>query len=223
MDNGKQIKATSFQLTHSQQVIGREAETATLLSRCLFTFGGLGGGFRPRQRRRWASSFYPLVIMKLLFCFSLLFFLLFSASDSFACSCSPRIGIIKSEQQLIEEARENAKAVFSGEVTKIILSDAPKDKEPLYAEVHFKIIQSWKGITTEEATVYTAHICCICGFPFKVGRQYLVYAYGDKNLATNICTRTMTLKYASKDLKFLGEAEKTFIEEKKKKQKRAKE
>ena len=165
-----------------QQIIGREGETATLLSNLSVKLRVACGGFAPRYLGRWASSFYPLVIMKLLFCFSLLFFLLFSASDSFACSCSPRIGIIKSEQQLIEEARENAKAVFSGEVMKIILSDAPKGKEPLFAEVHFKVIQSWKGITTEEATVYTIHMCCICGFPFKVGTQYLVYAYGDKRL-----------------------------------------
>jgi len=41
MDNGKQIKATSFQSTHSQQVIGREAETATLLSRCFLHSAGL--------------------------------------------------------------------------------------------------------------------------------------------------------------------------------------
>ena len=35
-----------------EQVIGREAETATFLSRCLFTFSLRGGGFRPRQLRR---------------------------------------------------------------------------------------------------------------------------------------------------------------------------
>ena len=39
-----------------EQVIGREGETAAFLSRCLFTFGGLGGGFAPRQLRRYVAS-----------------------------------------------------------------------------------------------------------------------------------------------------------------------
>ncbi len=38
-----------------EQVIGREGETATFLSRCPLNFGGRGGGFAPRQLRRWAA------------------------------------------------------------------------------------------------------------------------------------------------------------------------
>ncbi len=40
--------------TAAQQVIGREGETATLLSRCPFNSELRGGGFAPRQLRRWA-------------------------------------------------------------------------------------------------------------------------------------------------------------------------
>jgi hypothetical protein len=36
----------------SRQIIGREGETATLLSHCPLKFGGLGGGFAPRQFNR---------------------------------------------------------------------------------------------------------------------------------------------------------------------------
>ena len=36
----------------AQQIIGREGETATLLSRCALNFSGLGGGFAPRQLNR---------------------------------------------------------------------------------------------------------------------------------------------------------------------------
>ncbi len=39
-----------------EQVIGREGETATLLLRCPLNFGGLGGGFAPRQLRRYTLS-----------------------------------------------------------------------------------------------------------------------------------------------------------------------
>ncbi len=37
----------------AEQIIGREGETATLLSRCVVTFGGLGGGFAPRHLSRY--------------------------------------------------------------------------------------------------------------------------------------------------------------------------
>jgi len=38
--------------TAAQQIIGREGETATFLSRCLFTPNLRGGGFAPRQFNR---------------------------------------------------------------------------------------------------------------------------------------------------------------------------
>jgi hypothetical protein len=39
----------------AQQINGREAETATLLSRCPSNSSGLGGGFRPRHLNRFGS------------------------------------------------------------------------------------------------------------------------------------------------------------------------
>ncbi len=45
-----------------EQFNGREGETATLLSRCLVTFSGLGGGFAPRHLNRYAS--FSLLRMK---------------------------------------------------------------------------------------------------------------------------------------------------------------
>ncbi len=62
----------------AQQVIGREGETATFLSRCLFNSNGLGGGFAPHQFNRYTSfvmsrivrwntpftdAFYPSVVL----------------------------------------------------------------------------------------------------------------------------------------------------------------
>ncbi len=40
----------------AQQVIGREGETATFLSRCLLTFSLRVFGFAPRHLRRYAGS-----------------------------------------------------------------------------------------------------------------------------------------------------------------------
>ena len=38
-----------------EQIIGREGETATFFSRCLFNSNGLGGGFAPRQLNRYVA------------------------------------------------------------------------------------------------------------------------------------------------------------------------
>jgi hypothetical protein len=47
----------SFDLkTAVEQIIGREGETATLLSRCLVSLKLCRGGFAPRQFNRWAHS-----------------------------------------------------------------------------------------------------------------------------------------------------------------------
>jgi hypothetical protein len=40
----------------AEQIIGREGETATLLSRCPLNSNGLGGSFAPRQLRRYAFA-----------------------------------------------------------------------------------------------------------------------------------------------------------------------
>jgi hypothetical protein len=42
----------------TEQVIGREAETATLLFSLSFELEVRGCGFRPRQRRRCAASLF---------------------------------------------------------------------------------------------------------------------------------------------------------------------
>ena len=132
--------------------------------------------------------------------------LLFAPSIAFACSCSlPPIG--KTEKQLIKLERKKSQAVFVGEVTEIIAPKTTSGEEAWTAEVRFKVLQTWKGITTETVKVFTANRCCICGYEFAVGERYLVYAYSsNKDLGTSFCTRTKTLSEASKDLKVLGKS-----------------
>ena len=132
--------------------------------------------------------------------------LLFAPSIAFACSCSlPTIG--KTEKQLIKLERKKSQAVFVGEVTEIIIPKTSTGEESWTAEVRFKVLQTWKGITTETVSVFTANICCICGYKFDAGERYLVYAYSsDKDLATSICKRTKPLSGANEDLKVLGKS-----------------
>ena len=51
------VKRLSVKIA-AEQINGREGETATLLSRCLFTLSLCGGGFAPRHLSRSAFLAY---------------------------------------------------------------------------------------------------------------------------------------------------------------------
>src|SRR5205823_463106 len=58
----------------------------------------------------------------------------------------------------------------------------------------------------------------MCGFGFKTGRDYLVYAFRDQRAAetmleTSICTRTQELPGADADIRELGKPETVFAKE----------
>jgi hypothetical protein len=67
----------------------------------------------------------------------------------------------------------------------------------------------WKGAHCGTVTVQTASDSAACGYSFEVGRTYLVYAFKEGGLSTNICTRTRVIEEASEDLAALGAPEKT--------------
>jgi hypothetical protein len=119
-----------------------------------------------------------------------------------ACECrGPRTGATL--KQVVIEARNKSKAVFSGTV--VAITKKPGD---FYVAVRFKIEESWKGTLSKEATVFTGQGGGDCGYKFEVGQRYLVYAYRykDADLGTNICQRTASLIEAAEDLKVLGNA-----------------
>lgn len=73
--------------------------------------------------------------------------------------------------------------------------------------VRLRALRAWKGITAETVTVATHEGGASCGFGFRVGERYLVYAYGARGrLTTNICTRTTAIDRAWSDLRDLGAA-----------------
>ena len=112
---------------------------------------------------------------------------------AFPCSCL--------EPPPPEEAYEEADAVFSGQVTNIVV-----DESGYYHEVTFQIIDVWKGEDSEEITVLTETYSDACGYNFQINNEYLVYAYTyASGNYTNICTRTNLLEYASEDLDYLNQ------------------
>jgi hypothetical protein len=106
-----------------------------------------------------------------------------------ACSCVPPPPPV--------DALAQSDAVFVGTVLKI--EDGTDNRS-----VTFRVTRYWKGIDAFVVTVSTGFNDGDCGYPFQEGKPYLVYAHGEKELHTNICTRTRLLSDAREDLDELG-------------------
>lgn len=120
-------------------------------------------------------------------------------SISFACKC---VG-----PSSVKEEFERTNAVFSGKVNEI----KEKKHSNGYAvkSILFEVKNTWKGVSESQVIIVTDQ--SDCGYEFKKGEEYLVYAnhtslYGDKdNLSTGICDLTSPLGEADNDLLILGE------------------
>jgi hypothetical protein len=134
--------------------------------------------------------------IKLLLLTSTMIFL--CSTTGYACTC------IQIEKSLAVDL-EKYGAVFSGKVVDIKKSETREHT----VEVKLMVEKSWKYVDTEEAIVLTDEDESACGFPFKVGESYLIWAWKSKDgnkLGTNYCSRTQGLMGADKTLKELGEA-----------------
>lgn len=124
-------------------------------------------------------------------------FLFASAENSLACSCLFSDKPVKTQ---VKKAYKDSNAIFSGEVTEITESST----DEYYLIVKFKVEESWKGKAEKEITITTAADSAMCGYGFKVGEKYVVYAHGsDDELSTNICSRT-TFVTDNPDVKYLA-------------------
>ena len=133
---------------------------------------------------------------------SFLFILLLipiAAKSARACSCElPETG--KSVERQVLKARKQSKAVFVGRVREIITPT-----EPSSISVIFQVQTGWKGINSEAITILTGRDGS-CGYHFKLGEVYLVYAYQSSitHFGTSICQRTQPFHADIIDLKYLG-------------------
>lgn len=103
------------------------------------------------------------------------------------------------------EAYWNASAVFVGTVT---FSTTTKIKESDFEStrrlVRFHVDRQLRGVDASDVEVLTGLGEADCGYGFRLGGQYLVYAYGnnEKMLSTSICSRTRLLLQATADLEY---------------------
>ena len=105
-----------------------------------------------------------------------------------------------------------ASAVFVGTVSyssRVTLDEGNYQRSQRV--VRFTLEEAFRGVQGTEAEVMTGLGDADCGYGFRLGGQYLVYAYRDKDdkLHTGICTRTRLLSEAADDIAYargLGKA-----------------
>lgn len=105
----------------------------------------------------------------------------------------------------------DATAVFSGEVLDI------EERPPTRmfggmripsSKVNLRVSGVWKGPQRGALEVSTPIDGAACGYPFKEGQEYLVYAYGkEEPLTVDLCSQTKLLSKAGANLAVLGDGE----------------
>ncbi|MEN2767878.1 hypothetical protein [Ornithinibacillus xuwenensis] len=113
---------------------------------------------------------------------------------TYACSCV--------EPQSVQDELERSSVVFRGKVME--MNDVNYSKKVL-----FNVKEIWKGFEESQTIIKTGMGGGDCGFEFKTGQEYLVYArgmneYGDY-YSTGICDRTSVIQSAGEDLELLGQ------------------
>jgi hypothetical protein len=132
---------------------------------------------------------------------ALLVFVLILASPAAvsACSCIGDIPLCQSFWR--------ADAVFTGE---IVSFESVKPQQPFSRRVaRIRVQRAWRGKVEGVVHVTTGAGGGDCGYTFRPGTQYVVYAYRTTNgsWTTSICSPTKPLEKADADLEYFKKAE----------------
>lgn len=126
--------------------------------------------------------------------------------ESAACSCAqPRTATI---------ARDRVDAVFTGRVLSVRDTSFVEPGETYGRLAHFAVLvvdRGWKGVETDTVSVISPEPC---GFHFRAGSGYLVYAHRAPGaLVTTMCHRNAALAdtgQVADDLRELGAPARTW-------------
>jgi hypothetical protein len=135
---------------------------------------------------RWRAAFLSLTIL-----------LAVCVSDALACSCSEPGP--PCQNYFISDV------VFVGTVRSI--SAMPDAHDQATVRVEFQDVAASRGVDGTSVTVFTAEQSMSCGYPFKQGERYVVYANRSKQttqILASICSRTRHISQAVDDMTFLG-------------------
>ncbi len=135
---------------------------------------------------------------KFIFLFVLLI-IFTTASVAVACTCEA--------PSSAKEGLKRASAVFTGKVTKIyrpLLDRLGISGSGTY-RVIFEVTRFWKGSHSKSIVVATRLSGEACGFPFKEGKEYLVYVADQPvlDVETGICTGTKDIADAEIEMEEL--------------------
>ena len=130
----------------------------------------------------------------------LLGFLVGGENVAEACTCAPRSATCGPPEDFWRVS-----AVFSGRVTGIERAADTSGKR----RIRLQIVEKFRGDIAGpagEVSVYTDAVA-LCGSPFRVGKEYFVYARRDQGrLTTSVCSRTELLDRAQRDLAYARNA-----------------
>jgi len=116
-----------------------------------------------------------------------------------ACSC---MGVP------IQRYISSSDAVFSGEVVDLQKGTSASRMFGPSDTVTLRVSEAWKGTDQGTLEVSTPSQGSACGYAFKEGQEYLVYASGKQDLKVDACGGTTQLSKADEDLALLGNGEK---------------
>jgi hypothetical protein len=141
--------------------------------------------------------------MRRIFCIAgtALFATIVSIANASACSCAGPGAPCQDYGR--------ATAVFIGTPISVRTAEQTSTRSPgeidwLPVTFKFTLEQSFLGVESREVEVSTGRGGGDCGYNFKLGNRYVVYAYRSQNrLATSICSRTKLLEDAKEDVDFL--------------------
>ena len=108
----------------------------------------------------------------------------------------------------IQRYISSSDAVFSGEVVDLQKGTSASRMFGPSDTVTLRVSEVWKGTDQRTLEVRTPSQGSACGYAFKEGQEYLVYAYGKQDLKVDACGGTTLLSKADKDLALLGNGEK---------------
>ena len=141
----------------------------------------------------------PLAALASVVLMGLSLLLLYPPKCAYACSCAPFS---------IQRAISSSDAVFSGEVVDLQKGTSAIRWFGTSDTATLRVSEVWKGTDQGTLEVSTPSQGSACGYAFKEGQEYLVYAYGKQDLKVDACGATAVLSEAGEDLAVLGNGEK---------------
>lgn len=147
---------------------------------------------------------------------ALLFLFLFPGVTTEACTCAP-LGTVKTMREFAAQQSEGinaSKVLFEGVVEKQEIIKGPvgppvratsMTTSDSHRVVTIHISRTYRGKVKGLVTLLTGSGIGDCGFDFRTGKEYLVYADNTATgyLFTSICSGTMRLEQAGPALRFL--------------------